>query len=77
MKLNTAQRNKIPNKDFAGSNRSYPIEDENHARNALSRASQFASPAEKARIKAKIHAKYPDIGSTLKKQTEAIKKSMK
>lgn len=39
-KLDAAERKKIPTKDFAGPDRSYPIEDKNHARNALARAKQ-------------------------------------
>lgn len=52
-RLTTKQRNALPDSAFAGPGRSYPVEDETHARNAKSRAAQFASPAEKARIDAK------------------------
>ena len=73
-KLTAATRNKIPSKDFAGPDRSYPIEDANHARNALARASQHASPALKAKIRHKVHEKYPGIG--IKHETgKAEKKS--
>ena len=68
-KLNTAERKALPTKDFAGPDRSYPINDPNHARNALSRVSQNGSPAEKAEVRAKVHAKYPDIGKDDKKDT--------
>jgi hypothetical protein len=54
-------RNKLPGKVFAGPDRSYPIPDASHARNALARASQHAGPALKAKIRAKVHAKFPDI----------------
>jgi len=40
----------------------YPIPDRAHARNALARVSQFGTPAEKKMVRAKVHAKYPDIG---------------
>jgi hypothetical protein len=63
-KLTTKARKAIPTKNFAGPDRSYPIEDASHARNALSRVSQFGSPAEKARVRAKVHAKYPNIGKS-------------
>jgi hypothetical protein len=59
-KLNAKRRNSLPTKDFAGPQRSFPINDENHARNALARASQF-HPELKSKIKAKVHAKYPAI----------------
>lgn len=62
-KLTTKARKAIPTEKFAGPDRSYPIEDASHARNALSRVSQFGSPSLKAKVRAKIHAKYPDIGS--------------
>jgi hypothetical protein len=61
-KLTAAERKKIPAGQFAGPNRSYPINDANHARNALARASQNASPEEQAEIRSKVHAKYPQIG---------------
>ena len=64
-KLTTAARKAIPTKSFAGPNRSYPIEDASHARNALSRVSQFGSPALKAKVRAKVHAKFPSIGQNL------------
>jgi hypothetical protein len=60
-KLKAAQRNKLPAAAFAGPDRSYPIEDASHARNALARASQHASPELQAKIKAKVRRKYPNI----------------
>ncbi len=39
-KLDTEHRDKLPDKDFAGPDRSYPIEDKTHGRNAKARASQ-------------------------------------
>ena len=65
-KLTTAARKRIPTAEFAGPDRSYPIEDASHARNALSRVSQHGSPALKARVRAKVHAKYPGIGKKKK-----------
>ena len=56
-KLTTAERNKLPDSDFAGPNRSYPVEDAAHAKNAKSRASQFASPALKSKVDAKANKK--------------------
>jgi len=61
-KLTTERRAEIPGKDFALGNRRYPIEDANHARNALARVSQHGTEAEKATVRAKVHAKYPGIG---------------
>jgi hypothetical protein len=60
-KLTAATRNRLPASAFAGPDRSYPVQDASHARNALSRASHNAYPALKAKIRAKVHAKFPDI----------------
>tara|TARA_R110000824_G_scaffold260873_1_gene449495 strand:+ start:2989 stop:3195 length:207 start_codon:yes stop_codon:yes gene_type:complete len=60
-KLTTAKRKAIPSKDFAGPDRSYPINDASHARNALSRVSQHGTPALKARVKNAVKRKYPGI----------------
>ena len=62
MKLTSAARKKIPGKEFAGPDRSYPIEDKSHARNALARASQQhnagrLSDSEYERIVGRAHAK--------------------
>jgi len=59
--LKAAARNKIAGKNFAGPDRSYPIEDASHARNALARAS--GKPVE-ARVRAAVHRKYPNIGKS-------------
>ncbi len=61
-KLTKATRSAIPTKSFAGPDRSYPIENASHARNALSRVSQFGNSELKARVRAAVHAKYPGIG---------------
>lgn len=60
-KLTTKERKAIPGKSFALPGRRYPIENASHARNALARVSQHGSPAEKATVRAKVHAKYPGI----------------
>jgi hypothetical protein len=64
-KLTAKARKKIPTSQFAGPDRSYPVEDKAHARNALARASQHASPSLQAKIKAKVHRKFPDIGQKM------------
>ena len=71
-RITTAGRNALPSTDFAlpgkgeGSKGkgagSYPIPDAAHARNALARGAQHASPSELAMIKRKVHAKFPGIG---------------
>lgn len=76
-KLSTAARKRLPSSSFALPGKgegpsgkgagSYPIPDKSHARNALSRVAQHGSSAEKARVRAKVHAKYPGIGKAKKK----------
>lgn len=61
-KLTSKERSKLPTKSFAGPQRSYPIDTENRARNALSRVSQFGTESPKEKVRAKVHKKYPDIG---------------
>lgn len=77
--LTTKQRKAMPSKSFAlpskreGGKGGYPISDKSHARNALARVSQFGSSAEKATVRAKVHAKFPGIGSMDKPGTKAKK----
>ena len=59
--LTTKARKSLPASAFAGPGRSYPIEDRAHARNALARASQHASPELKATITAKVKRRFPNI----------------
>ena len=61
-KLTAGKRNALPGKAFAGPDRSYPVNDMSHARNALSRVSQFGTAELKARVRAKVHKKFPTIG---------------
>lgn len=66
-KLTTAARKRLPKSDFAlgkapGTKGRFPINDANHARNALSRVAQTGTPAEKAKVRAAVHKKFPGIG---------------
>jgi hypothetical protein len=60
-KLTSKRRNALPGSAFAGPDRSYPIPDESHARNALARVSQFGTSALKAKVRRKVKAKFPEI----------------
>ena len=63
MKLSSEQRKELPKSDFAiPEKKAYPLNDANHARNALARVSQFGSDSEKARVRAAVHRKFPIIG---------------
>lgn len=57
--LTAASRNHMAPSTFAGPDRSYPINNPSHARNALARAS--GKPVE-AQVRAAVHKKYPSIG---------------
>lgn len=71
--LSAKERQSLPKSDFAlpgkgegpkgAGSGSYPIPDANHARNALARVAQHGSPAEKAKVRAAVHRKFPGIGS--------------
>jgi hypothetical protein len=60
-KLTTADREKIPTGEFALPGRRYPVEDEAHARNALSRVAQDGTPAEKAAVRRKVRRLFPGL----------------
>lgn len=60
-RLSTKARKALPASTFAGPDRSYPIPDASHARNALARVSQHGSPDLKAKVRAKVHRKFPEI----------------
>lgn len=62
-KLTAKKRSALPSSSFALAGRKYPINDPSHARNALSRVSQYGTPREKATVRARVHSKYPAIGS--------------
>lgn len=61
--LTASARKAIPSGEFALPGRRYPIEDKSHARNALSRVAENGTPAEKSTVRAKVHRKFPSIGS--------------
>jgi hypothetical protein len=61
-KLSASDRRDLPKGEFAGPGRSYPINDPDHARAALSRVSEYGDPELKARVRRKVHEKFPDIG---------------
>ncbi len=61
-KLTSAERNALPDSEFAEpKERKYPVNNPSHARNALARVSQHGSPDLKAKVRAKVHRKYPGI----------------
>lgn len=65
--LTAASREKIKTKNFAipkggpEGEGSYPIHDQRHAANALSRVDQHGTPAEKAKVYSAVAKKYPAL----------------
>ena len=69
--LSAKERRALPDSDFALPGKgegpqgkqagSYPIPDEKHARSALSLVAQHGTPEEKAKVRAKVKAKFPNI----------------
>jgi hypothetical protein len=53
----------------------YPIQDRAHGANALSRVSANGTPAEKAKVRAAVKRKYPDLPSSQGKGSSATAKS--
>jgi hypothetical protein len=65
--LTTRARKALPKGQFVfPKRRGYPIHDASHARNALARVSQHGTPAEKARVRAAVRSRYPEIGQEKK-----------
>jgi len=64
-KLTAKRRNRLKGSSFAlKRERKYPIDTPNRARNALARVSQHGTPAQKKRVRAAVHRKYPSIGKS-------------
>ena len=69
--LSAQERRALPDSDFALPGKgegpegkqagSYPIPDEKHARSALSLVSQHGTSEEKAKVRAAVKRKFPDI----------------
>jgi hypothetical protein len=63
--LTARARKAIPTSKFAlPGARKYPIHDRAHAANALSRVSQFGSPAQKATVRAAVKKRFPGMGKS-------------
>jgi len=76
-KLTAAARKRIPTKNFALPGRKEPINDKSHAKAALTMGMRDKSPAQKAKIRAAVHRKFPDLGKGEKtvKMKPMMKKS--
>lgn len=59
MKLTAAKRRGLSTSSFAEpETRSYPIEDKNHAKAALSMVSRYGTPAEQSKVRGAVAKKY-------------------
>ncbi len=63
--LTAAERDALPNKDFALPGRRYPIQDIAHARNALARVDQHGTAEERRKVRAAVYNRYPQIEQQL------------
>jgi hypothetical protein len=60
--ITAAKRHSLPKSDFADpSHEAYPVDTPGRARSALSRGAHFAPPGLMAKIRAKVHRKFPGI----------------
>ena len=70
MKLTFKEKKALPKSAFALKkgryDGAYPIPDLAHARNALARVSAHGTPAEKAAVRRKVYAKYPELKARAK-----------
>ena len=67
--LTEAKREKIPAKAFALPGDRYPIHDLAHAKNALARVSQHGTPSERATVRKKVYAKYPELKESFEERS--------
>jgi hypothetical protein len=62
MKLTAKARGNLNRNAFVfPGKRAYPINDPNHARNALARVSQYGTSSQKAAVRSAVKRKYPGI----------------
>lgn len=62
MKLSAEERSKLKAGDFAlPKERAFPMHTVEHARDSLSRSGQDSAPDERAKVKAAIHKRYPQL----------------
>jgi len=62
-RLTAARRRALPLRKFALPGRRYPIDTRNRAANALVRAAQHATPAERSKIQRAVCRRFPDFPS--------------
>ena len=64
--LDAAERKALPKSDFvfpakAPGPGSYPVPDEDHARDALARVAANGTPEEQAEVRRAVHERFPDL----------------
>ena len=61
-RLTTAQRKRLRGSSFVfPKTRRYPINDESHARSALSMVAAHGTPGEQAKVRSAVRRRYPGI----------------
>ena len=61
-RLTAAKRRRLRKTSFVyPSRRAYPINDRAHARAALARVAQHGTPAQKRKVRAAVHKRYPTM----------------
>lgn len=74
--LTAKGREQIKKKNFAlPAQKKYPIHDLPHARNALARAAQHASPATESKIRQKVYSKFPGLKERAKEAQAKLAES--
>jgi len=67
--LSTEARDDLSKKQFAlPKQKKYPIPDKTHGENALSRVSQFGTPAQRETVRSKVYSKFPGLKERFKKR---------
>lgn len=72
-KLKAHEREALSDSEFALPGRRYPIHDKAHARNALSRVSQYGTGEERGKVRNAVARRFPQIGGKKKGKKKAAK----
>ena len=73
-RLTAKQRAALPESDFAGPNRSYPVEDAGHRAAAKSMVARYGSPALQKKVDAKADARSGKKAAPKKKTTRKTRR---
>lgn len=75
-KLTAKTRGSLSSKTFVfPKTRSYPLPDASHGRAALSMVAAHGSSSQKAKVRAAVHRKFPEIGRKSSRKSESSRSS--